>query len=336
MLHTTISVLVPVYNVEHYIHKCLDSILKQTYQDWEAILVDDGSTDKSGAICDIYAKKDARFVVVHKKNEGVAKARITAFKHSSGELITFIDSDDYVSPDYLGRLLKPVLEDGADMVSSSFFSVEKGILRESCARLTGVRKNNEIKEFIANHYFYDKKVGGYGMSPYLWGKMIKRMYVEEGLNNGKGMWFGEDQIAMFTILYRIQILSIIPDRIYYYVHHDGQATKRYDITLWDSLVKMLVSYQLLDSLHIATEGLRIRTWLYIWRTIQTKMIISGINRSTFVEHLNHVMNNSYIDDFFKPYYLKIGVKHLFFYEILRFRCFNFLYYISKIINKLVY
>lgn len=96
-MNPLISIIVPVYNVEPYIRKCLDSILSQTYTNWEAILVDDGSTDQSGAICDEYAKKDARFVVVHKQNEGVAKARITAFEHSKGELITFIDSDDYVS-----------------------------------------------------------------------------------------------------------------------------------------------------------------------------------------------------------------------------------------------
>ena len=95
-MNPLISIIVPVYNVEPYIRKCLDSILSQTYYNWEAILVDDGSTDQSGAICDEYAKKDARFVVVHKQNEGVAKARITAFEHSRGQLITFIDADDYV------------------------------------------------------------------------------------------------------------------------------------------------------------------------------------------------------------------------------------------------
>ena len=112
-----ISIIVPVYKVEKYLRRCLDSIVAQTFTNWECILVDDGSPDNSGKICDEYAEEDARFRVIHKQNEGVAKARLTAFENSQGELITFIDSDDYVSELYLEKLSKPILEDNADMVS---------------------------------------------------------------------------------------------------------------------------------------------------------------------------------------------------------------------------
>ena len=96
-----VSIIVPVYNTEKYLRPCLDSIQAQTFTDFEAILVDDGSTDSSGIICDEYAAQDSRFVVVHKKNEGVAKARDYGFNKSIGEYVTFVDSDDYISLNYV-------------------------------------------------------------------------------------------------------------------------------------------------------------------------------------------------------------------------------------------
>ncbi len=101
-----ISVIVPVYNVEKYIDKCIQSIYYQTYINFECLLIDDGSTDGSSAICDTWAKKDNRIKVFHTKNQGVSAARNLGLKYSSGEFITFIDSDDYVDSDYLDSLIK--------------------------------------------------------------------------------------------------------------------------------------------------------------------------------------------------------------------------------------
>ena len=167
MNNPKVSIIVPVYNTEKYLHACLDSIMAQTFTDFEAILIDDGSTDGSGRICDEYAAKDSRFVVVHKQNEGVAKARITAFEHSKGELITFIDADDYVSPEYLGKLSKPAIEEGADMVSCDYYSVIDGTIGESKAKMTGIFNQVQIKELIANRFFYDSTINDYGMTIFL-------------------------------------------------------------------------------------------------------------------------------------------------------------------------
>ena len=142
--------------MEDYIRPCLDSILAQTYTNFEAILVDDGSKDGSGRICDEYAVKDSRFVVMHKDNEGVARARITAFEHSKGELITFIDSDDYVSPLYLEELSKPIFEEDADMVSCDFYYDRSGKISKSTGFLTGMYEDDKLKDFITNHFFMIK------------------------------------------------------------------------------------------------------------------------------------------------------------------------------------
>ena len=184
MKNPTISIIVPVYNTETYLTACLDSILVQTFSDWECVLVDDGSKDKSGEICDEYASRDNRFVVVHKQNEGVAKARITAFEHSHGGLITFIDSDDTVSPLYLEKLSRPILEDGADMVSCDYYKLENGVREELLPKLTGTYEGKRLKDFLSNHYFYERRINGYGMTPFLCTKMVRREFVYVGLNKG--------------------------------------------------------------------------------------------------------------------------------------------------------
>lgn len=103
-----ISIIVPVYNVEKYLRECLDSISAQTFTDWECLLIDDGSPDKSGAICDEYAAKDIRFKVFHKPNGGVSSARNLGLDKARGEWVTFIDSDDFISPTFLEGLYAPI------------------------------------------------------------------------------------------------------------------------------------------------------------------------------------------------------------------------------------
>ena len=96
-----VSVIVPVYKAEKYLHRCVDSILSQTFTDWELLLIDDGSPDRSGEICDEYAKKDTRIRVFHKENGGVSSARNMGLDIAKGKWIVFVDSDDWCEPDYL-------------------------------------------------------------------------------------------------------------------------------------------------------------------------------------------------------------------------------------------
>lgn len=120
-----ISVVVPVYNVEKYLPACVDSILAQSYEDFELILVDDGSTDSSGDICDRYAIQDKRITVVHQENRGLSGARNTGTDRAIGEYITFIDSDDFVSKDYLESMMSALLESKADASCIKMQEVEE-------------------------------------------------------------------------------------------------------------------------------------------------------------------------------------------------------------------
>lgn len=119
------TVIVPVYNVEAYLEKCVDSILAQTEPDFELLLVDDGSTDNSGALCDKLAQKDSRIQVIHQKNQGLGGARNTGIKAASGDWVLLVDSDDWIEPELLEKTLEAGLREEADLVMFGFRSVDE-------------------------------------------------------------------------------------------------------------------------------------------------------------------------------------------------------------------
>ena len=129
-MNQTISVIVPVYNVETYLPHCVSSILSQDYEDLEVILIDDGSTDASGRICDQYADKDPRVRVIHQNNGGAAAAKNAGLRLASGDYLTFADSDDYLEPGAYGFLMKTLLETNADAVQGSFREVYRNHVEE--------------------------------------------------------------------------------------------------------------------------------------------------------------------------------------------------------------
>ena len=122
-----VSIGVPVYNVEEYLRACLDSIMNQTFTDFEVIMVDDGSTDNSFNICQEYVARDNRFKLFHQENKGIAGARNTCLKYMKGEYINWVDSDDKVEPNYLERLLEVQAETQADLVDGYNYSFKNGI-----------------------------------------------------------------------------------------------------------------------------------------------------------------------------------------------------------------
>lgn len=142
MENMKISVIVPVYNVEQYLIRCIDSILSQTYKNIEILLIDDGSTDRSSDICDNYARKDSRVKVIHQQNAGLAAARNVGMNMSQGECLTFVDSDDYVSSYYVENLVNAMEKNDADLSVSMFINVVDGDecnVREATNQLLNVQ-----------------------------------------------------------------------------------------------------------------------------------------------------------------------------------------------------
>lgn len=143
-MNPLVSIIVPVYNVESYIQKCLDSIVNQTYKNLEIILIDDGSTDNSGKICDEYAKLDKRIIVKHNTNKGVSHTRNYGINLSNGEYLSFIDSDDYVNLDYIENLLNPIIEEDYDLTICNLDHI-----------FTNNVKNNIVDIKLLSQNYYD-------------------------------------------------------------------------------------------------------------------------------------------------------------------------------------
>lgn len=238
MSNPTISIIVPVYNVEQYLHQCLDSILAQSFTNWECILVDDGSIDNSGEICDEYAKKDSRFEVIHKKNEGVAIARITAFERSRAELITFVDADDYIDNNYIIHLYSCIVNHNVDFSCCQFETVMNDNLIKVERTSFGYFDRVAIENLLRTNFLYSHQLGMSEIPLYLWGKMIKRTFVENILNAGLGLWYGEDMVAIINLAQQVSTMFVSNESHYYYVIHEGQATKKTDKIRWDANVRL--------------------------------------------------------------------------------------------------
>ena len=201
-----ISVVVPVYNVEKYIRECIDSLLNQSFSDFELILVDDGSTDFSGNICDSYKEQDARIKVFHKKNGGVSSARNLGIEKSVGIWIAFVDSDDYVDGKYLENLYKSACN--CDVVSCGFF-----IINEFSKKLSsnvnpyGVFYQKDIVDIVNNDWFVT--------SP--WAHIIKASLIKcNDIKFYENRSVGEDTIFLLSCLDKANCIKNISNTLYYY------------------------------------------------------------------------------------------------------------------------
>lgn len=161
-----ISIIVPIYNVESYVEECIQSIIKQTYKNLDIILIDDGSKDSSGEICEKYKKIDSRICVVHQENQGLSSARNTGLKLANGEYIQFIDGDDFISVDMIENLYEIMEKEHADIVTCSSYTYKNGeiVKKEYSKSINIYNKEEAIKEIIL-----DKKIRFYA-----WDKLYKK------------------------------------------------------------------------------------------------------------------------------------------------------------------
>lgn len=212
-----ISVIVPVYNVKQYLPRCIDSILTQTFTDFELLLIDDGSKDDSGKICDKYAQKDKRIRVFHKENGGVSSARNKGIEYALGKYISFIDSDDKINPTYLQDF--KVQEQHCDFYIS-------GALYDTYDRVYSYKKYKE--KFCENKYeimdeFFDQDLLSNG---YPWGKLYKTQIIKKnGLKFNEQLTINEDHLFVFNYFSLINTLYITNTAGYHYTVFDNSGRK---------------------------------------------------------------------------------------------------------------
>jgi glycosyltransferase involved in cell wall biosynthesis len=209
-----ISIIVPVYNAEKTLRQCLDSILAQTFTDFECILVDDGSTDTSSEICDEYAQKDSRIQVLHKLNEGVSAARNDGIKAARGEYIAFVDSDDYILPEMYGLLFENIENERKEVVCCGYTHRNKDYL--ASPNFYGVCS-------MAQAVYHLEQCELFGL---IWNKLyLARIINENNLCFPVGQIFGEDIFFNLRYFALINSFCLVNKALYVYCENEQSISK---------------------------------------------------------------------------------------------------------------
>ena len=279
-----VSIIIPVYNVEKYLDKCIQSVLQQTYDNLEIILVDDGSTDLSGEMCDKYSKMDSRIIVIHKKNGGLSSARNTALDIMKGNFVFFLDSDDYVDKYLIEYLLEDIYKYNADIAECNFYDVygEKLIYIDYLKKV----KAYDIAKAI------EIDLSSKGGSVAACGKLSKReIFADLRFREGK---IGEDSFAIVDTLSRASCVVIDNRPLYYYFHRKNSiSSKAFSNRTFDAIEAATYNYKKIQSQY--PEAMNAAIFRYDWSRffVVDRILLSPDwkNNKQLIIPLNHIKKN---------------------------------------------
>ncbi|WP_289129529.1 glycosyltransferase [uncultured Clostridium sp.] len=216
-MNPKISVIVPIYNVEKYIHRAIDSILTQSLTEFELILINDGSQDRCGEICNEYAQKDSRIKVIHKNNGGVSSARNVGIENSSGQYIGFVDPDDYIDKEMYEKLYNSIKKEDSEIAISSFSYIING--KEEPQDISNKKlifnKNEAINNYFNNTYPFNYS--------FLCNKLFKKELFD-GIRLNTKILVQEDTEIMIKLYNKSNRVSYIGEPLYFYELRNGSAT----------------------------------------------------------------------------------------------------------------
>lgn len=290
-----ISIIVPVYNVEQYIIRCVESVISQTYRNIEVLLVDDGSTDNSGNICDEYQKKDTRIITFHKTNGGLSDARNYGIKHASGQYLCFVDSDDYISKYMIEILYNNLIECSADISACGFLTVHDRICedKKSISQRKIYTKEEALKELLTDSSF----------SNYAWNKMYKReLFDDIDYPVGKKM---EDLGTTYKLILNANKLVYDPSKLYYYYQREDSILHKPDKQLYcdkfDLVCKryfdLKIAYPDMIDNDVATVTDVLSCYAHIEKSkdrLENVKKIKGKMAKTVVQHLKYTTRIKYM------------------------------------------
>lgn len=226
MCHPLISVIVPIYKIDQYLGICIESILNQTYNNLEIILVDDGSPDRCPEICDLYARKDSRIKVIHKQNGGLVSARKAGILASRGVYIGYVDGDDWVGPGFYHALYSSISESGADVAIAGFsrdlFTSKKNILNAVSSGVYEGKSLDAVKKIMISYgdFFC------HGITTYLWNKLFRRKVIlQHQLNIDERITIGEDAATTYNAIMDSKKIVITDNCAYHYRQREDSMLK---------------------------------------------------------------------------------------------------------------
>lgn len=222
-----LSVIIPIYNAENYLEKCLDSVINQSYKKLEIILINDGSTDNSGVICDEYLKNDKRIQVYHRKNHGLVETRKFGLKKSQGEFVTFVDSDDWIDFDMYEEMLNKIDEKIPDIISSGiifepFGNTEIDIPSE------GYYEKDEIQNKILPYMMFDRRKKRRGITGSVCNKIFSKKLLGDFIYTiNQEITYGEDALITYPAFVKVERVIILNQAWYHYRVNENSMTHIY-------------------------------------------------------------------------------------------------------------
>lgn len=242
----TFSIIVPIYKVEKYLDQCIQSIIKQSCTDFELILVDDGSPDGCGKICDQYARQDDRIRVIHKQNEGLVRARNSGLEIAVGEYIVNVDGDDYILPGMLECLKKHIQETHADVYCFGCLEQRgEGYIEKLPNFDGGLYADAAKKQKLFERLVYDdtKKFFTYGMYPSVWLRVVKReLFTRYRLKVDFSLAIGEDFATTLPIMLAAESIELIPKPFYFYRIIESSASHQFNAREMQFVATMLKGF----------------------------------------------------------------------------------------------
>lgn len=318
-----ISVIVPVYNIEKYLPRCIDSILNQTYEKWEAIFINDGSTDNSLKILEEYKKRDERIKIIDKKNAGSGAARNDGIESSKGEYIAFLDSDDWYEKNFLEKLYNNLIENNSDVVMCN-------------PKMTydNISKNKKINTYFFKNIELNKnpeEILGILAMPVVWNKLYKKEIIIKNEIKFPNYSFCEDVEFLYKIFLYVDKVSKIEDDLYNYYQREDSVTKKIKEEYIEQLYQVLKNIENYIKNNFNSSKLEI---FYLYKiqfiySVSLTLLVRSDNNEILKKKINE-KNNSEIKNINKKLILT-NKKILIYYIIIRL---NKILEISKFISLL--
>ncbi|MDO4978961.1 MAG: glycosyltransferase family 2 protein [Candidatus Saccharibacteria bacterium] len=336
--NTLISVIIPVYNVKKYLTECIDSVLNQTYERIEIILIDDGSTDGSSRICDVYGDKYENIKVIHKNNHGLGMARNTGLDVAIGDVIMFLDSDDYLDEDCLEHLYAVMKEKKLDFVKTGHRRVADNgrVIFETDYKCELFDKDN-IRDMIPR-FLGSNLTDQDGLAMSVCGALFRKKIIDDF-----GIRFPSEQImisedVIFNIDYSGHIYSaaVLPEIYYNYRYNNGSLTTQYRrdrfekvLILYDELKTRFESFGMTDDVQLRLDKMFL---IYLRMCIaQEKRSVSKKKIQDSVNRVKSILCDQVVQEIVGDFPVsKMGVKQRLFVFLMKHRCSYILYFLANI------
>lgn len=318
-----LSIIVPIYNVSAFLHECIDSILSQTFTDFELILVDDGSTDDCGKICDSYAKSDSRIKVIHKENGGVVSARKSGLEIAKGKYAGYVDGDDWIDSRMYEHMIHYIQKYNCDMVMCDVEHENKSVPFSSGSTIQdingGFYDRTKLEKLIFPKMLYNGNFYEFGVYPVVWNKLYKReKLINHQMEVDNNIRTGEDVACVYPYLLECDSIYFTENMsLYHYRRSRNQMTSAYDSSFFKSFKAL---YHFLSESDVAKSKYSSQLDYFFSFSVKTAISneLKSANPLSFKEKLinietitNFALNCGFLD--------KIDIKSLPFFHRIYFR-----------------